>query len=480
MDLVEACKGNDFAFDVFKDTSGSLGLAVFVDGGYHYVSSDDEGFLDIVSELLATATRKVCFDARKLYDLKRRPIDVPLLYDLTCLYSWDGTIHQLAKEKLGPDQADELREKDRRFGSHIRACKIAKVDLRKNPIMTVVPPNFVHSLLKIRTLLSLRLLELAISTGLDGDYVRDRWPLYSRLLETERFGVKLDVVRLEAESKLNYPIHIEKWIRGALQTSRDGFIYTRFSPATTKTGRLRSDGRENSFNLMGVPHGLPREMIVSRFESGRVGVVDYNAIDYRCIVASVDDAAFVETYEECEDFHAATCKLLFGTSDVTAQVRDAVKQLTYISIYGGSPETVSEKTGLSIKNVHSAVQTMSVALKPIHDFRDKLYERSKADGFVTCPGGRQIKLDDDDHPGKVLGLYAQTYSSLLFEMAFVEVFDALEKLNSKVMFTVHDEMVIDIHPDDGDVLSLVKANMEQAADGLRAKAKEGVSYEAAQ
>ena len=477
VDLVERCLAHDFAFDVFKDPSGSLGVAVFVVDEYHFFPIDDDSSMADVHRMLNGPTRKACFDSRKVYDLGVRPTDVKGLYDIACMFSWEGTVHQLASERLGPSIAEELLEKDRRFSSHIKACKTAKVDMRKNSVLDVVPASFVHSLMKIRTVVIMRLLELAVREGLTGKHDTDTFPLYSRLMEVERNGVRFDSERATEELAVGHPIHIEKWLKGAIATQKDGFLYTMFSPVPTKTGRIRTAGRSGKFNLMGVPHGVPRETLVSRFEGGKIGVVDYNAIDYRCIVASVDDESFRDRYSSYDDFHMANCVSLFGdVSNVTPELRSVVKQLTYMSIYGGSDETLSEKTGLSPKNVKAALDIFSRELEPVHRFRDSLYRMAMVRGYVDLPGGRRVKVDDADHPGKVLGLYAQGYSSMLFEMALIDVLDSLRGKKSVVVFTVHDEIVVDIHPDEADVLSLVKANMEGAAEGLRAKAREGTSY----
>lgn len=477
VDVVDRCNTHDFSFDVFKDASGSLGIALFVADEYHFFPVNDAESRSTVATIMSGPTRKACFDSRKVYDLGLRPIDIPELYDISCVFSWEGTVHRLAGDRLGQSIADELKEKDRRFSSHIRACRTAQVDLKRNSVLDAVPSHFVHSLLKIRTVVVMRLLELAIREGLTGRYLTDTFPLYSRLMEVERNGVKFDVERAKQELSAGQPIHIEKWLQGAILCNRNGFLYTRFSHVPTKTGRIRTDGGTGRFNLMGVPHGAPRETLVSRYEGGKIGVVDYNAIDYRCIVASVDDESFRSRYLQYDDFHMANCVSLFGdAANVTPEIRSAVKQLTYISIYGGSDETLSEKTGLSPKNVRSALYVFSKVLAPVHAFRESLFQKAMADGYVVLPGGRQVPVEPDDHPGKVLGLYAQGYSSLLFEMALLDVFDSLVGKKSMVVFTVHDEIVLDIHPDETDVLSSVKANMEGVADGLKATAREGTTY----
>lgn len=226
---------------------------------------------------------------------------------------------------------------------------------------------------------------------------------------------------------------------------------------------------------MSLPHGEPRECVVSRHPGGEVVVVDFNAIDFRCIVASVPGLAGL--YAGCDDFHARTTELLLGLGSVTPVRRHVVKQATYLSLYGGSEQTLSGATGLSVPKVRALLSRMATLFAPVSAFRDELHRTCVSEGRVVLPDGRDVPCSRDDHPGKVLGLYAQTYSSRVFDRAFVAAVDASVGHRTAVVFTVHDEVVIDAHPDEDDVIMTIVDEMRRAAGpSFAVKVKRGRNY----
>lgn len=100
------------------------------------------------------------------------------------------------------------------------------------------------------------------------------------------------------------------------------------------------------------------------------------------------------------------------------------------------------------------------------------------DGFVELPNGRKIAVPKDAHPGMVLGLYAQSFSSFVFENALQAAARTMEGMRSKIIFTVHDELVVDMdhkeHTKDVDIMS----SMEHAVNGyvFKVSIKKGKNY----
>lgn len=128
--------------------------------------------------------------------------------------------------------------------------------------------------------------------------------------------------------------------------------------------------------------------------------------------------------------------------------------------------------------VQQVKQVMDRKLRPIADFRRKLAVQARVDGFVMLPSGRKIPVAGDDHDGKIIGLYAQGFSSWVFEQALVRVVAYLREKRSKVIFTVHDELDIDMHPEEGKEMLVVKSLMEAPVEGFtfRANLKRGRTY----
>jgi DNA polymerase I-like protein with 3'-5' exonuclease and polymerase domains len=472
--VIENARGKDVVLSTFKDRSGTNGLAILVGADFYFVVNADPGF---VGNLYQAAGRIVCYDARELLTFARTD---RVIYDVKLLYGGESRLFQLAKEHLDDATASEAVDLDRKYKAHIKACQTAQMDMDRHSLLKLLPSRFVQSLCKIRARVTSLLFEKCLRYGSAGlqVYERETWPFAKALYCIEDNGIRVDQDFVREQLKLDRPAHESKFFRHMAQ-SQDGYVRTRFNPCGGKTGRIKV---EDGFNCMGIPHGDVRNAIVSRHgEHGQIVAFDYNAIDYRSIVAAVPDEAFRKLYEGCEDFHARTTSFLFG-DQVTPLRRNVVKFLSYVYIYGGSEETLAERTGLSIEKVREAMPILDHKMRPIADFRRDLSVQARKDGFVTLPFGRKIPIDSEDHDGKIIGLFAQGFSSYVFQLALVAVQEWMGynfPRESKLIFTVHDELVMDHHTvADPKLPMIVKELLENAVEGhvFRVNVKKGRTY----
>ena len=472
--VIDRARGNDTVLVPFRDRSGARGLAVMVGSDFYFVISPDNEFL---SGLYAAAGRIVCYDARDLLSFHQTD---RVLYDVKLLHGGEGRLFQIAKDHLDDAITIPAVEMDRRYNAHMKACKTAQVDMDRHSLMQLLPPHFIQSLSKIRARVTYLLFERCLRWGPEGllTYERETWPFAKALYRIEENGIRIDQDYVKEQLKSEHPAHEMRFFRH-MEQSKDGYVRTRFNAIGGKTGRIKV---EEGFNCMGIPHGDVRKAIVSRFgEHGGIVAFDYNAIDYRSIVASVPDPEFRKLYEGCEDFHARTTSFLFG-DEVTDLRRNVVKYLSYVYIYGGSEETLAERTGLSIEKIRTVMSILDKKMRPIAEFREALSAQARSDGFVMLPFGRKIPIEKEDHDGKIIGLYAQGFSSYVFQKALVAVQEWMGynfERESKLIFTVHDELVMDHHTvADPKLPMVVKDLMENAVEGhvFRVNVKKGKDY----
>ena len=304
-------------------------------------------------------------------------------------------------------------------------------------------------------------------------YRNELWPVMMALYEIEGNGIKINADYVKQALTENLPKHELTFFRHMNQ-STDGYVRYQFDPVGGKTGRFRV---KEGFNCMGIPHGRVRNAIISRYDSGSILTFDYNAMDYRSIIDAIGDKGLTKLYSGADDFHMRTAELAFR-GEIDNVKRDIIKQFSYIYIYGGSSETLAEKTGLSMEKISRLTMTMDKWLKPVVEFRENLAVEARKNGFVEMPSGARVPVLDDDAPGKIMGLFAQGYSSYVFRRAIVNVQNYLRQKRSKFIFTVHDEIIIDQHPEESSVSIDVLHIIERAISGkvFRAKMKKGVSY----
>jgi hypothetical protein len=464
----DAARGKPVVLVPFRDRSGARAVAILAGNEFDLIIDPAVGFLN---DIAREASHVVCFEHRELEDICTTEKTV---YDVKLIYGGERKLFDLTRDHLDPDLTKNILEREQRYTAHIKACGTARVDMTRHSLLRLVPARVIQSLLKVRAIATMTLFERALrgEAGDLGTYERDTWQFAKALRQIELNRIKIDPEYVASQMKLDLPKHEAKFIRHMAE-SKDGYVQTLFNPIGGKTGRIKVD---SGFNSMGIPHGPVRKAIVSRYPEGQVLAFDYNAIDYRSIVASIPDPEFRKLYADVQDFHTKTCEMVLSGPPGKLR-RDIIKYFSYVYIYGGSDQTLAEKTRLSPEKVQRVKAVMDRKLRPIADFRRQLAVQARRDGFVLLPNGKRIPVASDDHDGKVIGLYAQGFSALVFEQAVIKVAKYLEGRESKLIFTVHDEIVIDYAGEYALPLA-VEGIMQDALPGFtfRVNVKKGKTY----
>jgi hypothetical protein len=416
-----------------SDESGTFVLGVIMGDEHRTVVCKDENVARLKLDVARSLSASTVFtpDARPFIEMG---VEFPAgLIDLRVPYGK----RLLTRSREGGDieLISRLKFLDSLIDSERRARRLAKIDNSRHSLFRGLD-HLLHEWLSIRSRLFRELGQRTPAHMLG----RDRLDVVRALYRIERSGIQRDsdVVKFELD------------------------------PYMGKTGRFRVS---SGFNCMAIPHGDERRKIVSRFSGGMICSFDFNAIDYRRIVSSTEDARFIHLYDGANDFHERTCQILRGYPDdpwsssgehPSPLLRKIVKQATYTSVYGGSEQTLAKQLGIDQDRCHGLVESLGKVMAPIHDFRNRLYQHYLDHGSVTLPTGRLIEILPDAHPGKVLGLYAQSYSSWVFERALVWVDRNIDVIapRSVPIFPVHDELVFDFHPDEIGQIDEIARGME--------------------
>lgn len=431
--------------------------------------SGDAKFYSDQSMLQRPVTKFICFDVRNILQLGAPAHHVAL--DVKMLYEHDGSLSSLVKSQRVACK-ELFLEAERRLSTHTRALSGAKVAVDDVPLSKLIPENVLNDYMNLRVTAISELFAKLDDKKIE-HYEDLVWPVFLDILKIEKVRIKLDEKHIDSMLKRNdLAVHEAAFFRSAKGLLKDGFVRTKISPVGTKTARFRSEG---GFHAQGIPHGVCRKSVVSRFEGGTIATLDFNAIDYRSLVSIVDDKNLNAMYGKSRDFHTVTAKL-FG-DEVTPELRDLTKKITYSDIYGSSHESLQKQTLLPMTKLVGMLNVLSPVFEPITTFRKKLAEQARNDGFVITPGGLKVHVNKDDHDGKIVGLYAQTHSSYMFNRAIHAALTTLEILcaQSRLIFTVHDEIVLDVHPDEKDVVQKLQVAMEEIT-GFVVKIKEGRTY----
>lgn len=463
MAWVEELSSNNIYFNVIKHGNKISGVAFLVYANnklkFYFVENVKENRGSLLS-IFGSEHKKICFDMRSIVDLNIEYsdtiLDMSLFYG-DCYDSSYNYFSSVINKKLNEDDIVNYIESANVVKAHISACTISKVDISRHDIFDVIPKASLLSFYS-KKLQTLKLLHEKLDIDFDSEYVKRLNKFAHILYQIEKNGIKISDEKFE-----DLTVAESKWLSHAKKLKDiDGFAHCKFLPNKSVTGRTQV--MKNSLRVLNIPKTKIRKSIYSRYQGGKILTIDYNAIDYRIIVKSTGNEQLISTYKECDDFHKQTVYEIFKNDKFLESRRKVIKQLTYVLIYGGHFDY--KKCGMREDVYNKLFDKLKFMLEPIEQFKNELYERAIDSGYVSIVGGRRVDVKKDFHPGKVLAYYAQTSTNEVFMHSINKLFDYIGPTRSKMLFTVHDEAVVDLHPEEFVLVRRMKDIMESEASNF--------------
>jgi DNA polymerase-1 len=257
----------------------------------------------------------------------------------------------------------------------------------------------------------------------------------------------------------------------------DGRIHTNFMQTVTATGRLSS----NNPNLQNIPVRSAkgreiRRAFVPRSADFQLMAVDYSQIELRIIAALSGDPNMIAAFKSGHDIHAATAAKVFHTSieEVTREQRSAAKAVNFGIIYGQSAFGLAQNLQISRTEAKGIIDAYFEQYGTIKTYMDKVIAQAREEGYVETILKRRRYLPDIHSANAVVRGFAernainapiQGSAADIIKLAMVAVHKAMskQKLQSKMILQVHDELVFDVQRDEVELMQqLVKKAMEEA------------------
>ena len=234
----------------------------------------------------------------------------------------------------------------------------------------------------------------------------------------------------------------------------DGLLHANFNQCITSTGRLSSSNP----NLQNMPKGrlFPvRKAFISRFKGGTLVEIDYSQLEFRVAGILATDETVKREVESGFDVHAYTAKVLTDNGEATD--RGAAKASTFRPLYGGTQGTPAQQ--IYFKEFFGKYQG-------IFKWHDKLQNEAIATKVVTTATGRQFSFPDcqrnrsgnANFKTQIVNYPVQSVATAeIVPLGVILLFNKLKEkgLQSVVINTVHDSVLIDTHPDEIDIVKEV-------------------------
>ena len=257
-----------------------------------------------------------------------------------------------------------------------------------------------------------------------------------------------------------------------LISPRTGRIHTSFNQAVTSTGRLSSTNP----NLQNIPIRTPRgreirKAFIPKNDDFLILSADYSQIELRIMAAFAKDESMIEAFNQGRDIHATTAAKVFNVSldEVTSDMRRKAKTVNFGIIYGVSAFGLAAQIGVSRTEAKELIDNYWKEFPSIKKYMNDAVIIAREKGYVETILGRRRYLRDINSQNMVERGFAernavnapiQGSAADMIKIAMIKVNDFIkqEKLQSRIILTVHDELVFDVHKSE---LELMKTKVNE-------------------
>ncbi len=264
-----------------------------------------------------------------------------------------------------------------------------------------------------------------------------------------------------------------------LINSKTGRIHTSYNQTVTATGRLSSTNP----NLQNIPIRTERgreirKAFVPRDDNHVMLAADYSQIELRIMASLSGDKNLIDAFESGLDIHAATASRIYGVEldNITQDMRRKAKTANFGIIYGISAFGLSERLGIPRKEASEIINTYFEQYPAVKKYMDESIDFAKEHGYVETLMKRRRYLRDIHSGNSVVRGVAernainapiQGSSADMIKIAMIRIYEALkqQKLKTKMILQVHDELVFDVPKEEVDTVSkMVEDKMKNAME----------------
>ncbi|MBA4853617.1 DNA polymerase I [Emticicia sp. BO119] len=245
----------------------------------------------------------------------------------------------------------------------------------------------------------------------------------------------------------------------ALISKKTGRIHTSYNQAVAATGRLSSTNP----NLQNIPIRTVRgreirKAFIPRDENFAILSADYSQIELRIMAAFSEDDSMLNAFNKGIDIHATTASKVFKVSldQVTSDMRRKAKMVNFGIIYGISAFGLAQRLSIPRGEAKEIIDSYWAEFPKIKIFMDSAINKARETKYVETILGRRRYLRDINSQNLVDRGFAernainapiQGSAADMIKVAMINIHDFLkkEKLKSKMILQVHDELVFDAH-----------------------------------
>jgi DNA polymerase-1 len=258
--------------------------------------------------------------------------------------------------------------------------------------------------------------------------------------------------------------------------SQSGKIHTHFQPSNAATGRLSSDNP----NLQNIPVRSENGRKLRKGFIASKGCVllsaDYSQVELRLLAHFSQDKYMLDAFHHDLDIHQQTAAEIFEVplKEVTREMRNSAKAINFGLMYGQTSFGLSQALKISQGDAKKYITAYFKKFHSVKSYLDGLKELAEDTGYAITMFGRKRILPDIKSSNRQVKALAervainspiQGTAADIIKLAMINIQNHIHenKLTSKMILQVHDELIFDVPSDEIELMKkLVLEKMEGA------------------
>ena len=260
------------------------------------------------------------------------------------------------------------------------------------------------------------------------------------------------------------------------QIAADGRIHCLLNQTVAATGRLSSSDP----NLQNIPirtelgRRIRRSFVAEK--GNKIISADYSQLELRLLAHITQDPVMLEAFQNGEDIHARTARLVFGakTDEELKEARRFAKIVNFAIAYAIEPWGLSQRVGISRPEAKKVIEDYYNTYKGVRRYMEEVPLRAREHGYVRSIYGRIRPLpgitDRNANIRKAaereaINMPIQGTASDIVKIAMLKVDEEFKRqgIEAQLLMQVHDELLVETGAASAEhVAKVLKREMETA------------------
>jgi len=246
-----------------------------------------------------------------------------------------------------------------------------------------------------------------------------------------------------------------------LINDKTGRIHTKYNQVGSSTGRFSSSDP----NLQNIPVRTElgnevRKAFISKNDCLLLSA-DYSQIELRVLAHYSEDPNLISAFNNDQDIHSATASLVYKVpqDNVDPSMRRIAKIMNFGVIYGLSAHGMTRQTNLNYQESNLFINEYFEKYPKINDYINTTKQSALDNGYVETLSGRRRYIPEISHSNfqvrnaaerMAINMPIQGTAADIIKIAMIKIQSQinLNKLNTKMLLQVHDELIFECPEDE--------------------------------